>query len=256
MTTGLSTTEKWVRRFHPAPQAGLRLACLPHAGGSASFFFEISRALSPAIDVLAVQYPGRMDRYTEPFVDAMPRLADLVADALIPFTDRPLALLGHSMGATLAFEVTRRLEQRGASPVALVVSGRPAPHRHRERSLHVGADEHLVEEITRLNGTLPAFLDDEDLLRMWLPVIRNDYKVIETYRLEPGPRLRVPVFGHVGKADPKATAEEVRAWAEHTTGPFELHTHPGGHFFLAGPDSPLLPHLACLPATHEGKTRP
>ncbi|MET9453260.1 alpha/beta fold hydrolase [Streptomyces cinerochromogenes] len=242
----MSAAEKWIRRFHPAPQARVRLACLPHAGGSASFFFGTSRALSPAVEVLAVQYPGRMDRYAEPLIDSMSRLADQVTDALLPFTDRPLALFGHSMGASLAFEVARRLERRGAAPLALVVSGRPAPHRLRDGSLHLGGDEQLVEEITRLNGTLPAFLEDEDLLRMWLPVIRNDYQVIETYRYEPGPALTVPVTAHVGLTDPKATVEEVRAWAEHTTGPFELHTHPGGHFYLAAPGSPLVPHLSRL----------
>ncbi|MFI2765515.1 thioesterase II family protein [Streptomyces echinatus] len=248
MTDGLSATEKWIRRFHPTPQARIRLACFPHAGGSASFFFNTSRALSPAIDVFAVQYPGRMDRHTEPFVDDMSRLADQVTDSLLPFTDRPLALFGHSMGATLSFEVARRLERRGVSPRALVVSGRPAPHRLRERTLHLGTDEQLVAEITRLNGTLPSFLDDEDLLHMWLPVIRNDYKIIETYRYEPGPPLNVPLFAHVGLADPKAKVEDVRVWAEHTTGPFELHTHPGGHFYLAAPDSHLVPHLSGLTA--------
>ncbi|MGW5445363.1 thioesterase II family protein [Streptomyces asiaticus] len=248
MTDGLSAAEKekWIRRFHPAPQVRVRLACLPHAGGSASFFFGTSRALSPAIEMLAVQYPGRMDRYTEPLIDSMSRLADEVTDALLPFTDRPLALFGHSMGASLAFEVARWLRQQGVAPLALVVSGRPAPHRLRDRSLHLGSDAQLVEESIRLNDTLPAFLDDEELLRMWLPVIRNDYKVIETYRYDPGPALTVPVVAHVGLTDPKATVEEVRAWAQHTTGPFELHTHPGGHFYLAAPDSPLVPHLSRL----------
>ncbi|MFF6907075.1 thioesterase II family protein [Streptomyces sp. NPDC012389] len=247
MSDGSGTKDKWICRFHDAPQARVRLVCLPHAGGSASFFFNTSRALSPEIEVLAVQYPGRMDRYAEPLVDDMSRLADLVTDSLLPLTGRPLALFGHSMGASLSFEVARRLERRGVPPFALVVSGRPAPHRLREGRLHLGSDEQLIAEIARLNGTVPAFLDDAELLDMWLPVIRTDYQVIEKYRYEPGPPLTVPITAHVGLSDPKAPIEDVRAWEEHTTGAFALHTHPGGHFYLGGPDSPLFPHLARLP---------
>ncbi|WP_371278541.1 thioesterase domain-containing protein [Streptomyces albidoflavus] len=46
----------------PAPGApeAVPLVCFPHAGGSASYFHGLSRLLSPAVEVLAVQYPGRL----------------------------------------------------------------------------------------------------------------------------------------------------------------------------------------------------
>lgn len=91
----------WVRRYHPAPDAPTRLLCLPHAGGSASYYFPASRTLSPRIEVLAVQYPGRQDRRTEPCVESIDELADKVVDTVKGWTDRPLAVFGHSMGATL-----------------------------------------------------------------------------------------------------------------------------------------------------------
>ncbi|MEY9893890.1 surfactin synthase thioesterase subunit [Catenulispora sp. MAP12-49] len=56
----------WIRRYHPSPDAPVRLLCLPHAGGSASFFRAVSQALAPKVEVLAVQYPGRQDRRGEP----------------------------------------------------------------------------------------------------------------------------------------------------------------------------------------------
>lgn len=102
----------WIRRFHPRPDGDVRLVCLPHAGGSASFFFPVSQAMPPSVDVLCVQYPGRQDRRAEPVIDSIPDLADQVFAALLPWADRPLAFFGHSMGATLAFEVARRLERR------------------------------------------------------------------------------------------------------------------------------------------------
>lgn len=56
--------------------------CLPHAGGPASFFFPVSKALTPEVEVLAVQYPGRQERRHEPNIDNVPDLADQIFDAL------------------------------------------------------------------------------------------------------------------------------------------------------------------------------
>ncbi|GAA3291311.1 hypothetical protein GCM10020295_07820 [Streptomyces cinereospinus] len=110
MTVG---TGEWIRRFHPAPQAAAQLVCLAHAGGAASYFFPVSKALSPAVDVLAVQYPGRQERRRETPFENAELLADAVAEQLADVTGRPLALFGHSLGATVAFEVARRLEAAG-----------------------------------------------------------------------------------------------------------------------------------------------
>lgn len=86
--------------------------------GSASYYFPVSRALTPAADVIAVQYPGRQDRRNEPCVDDVRRLADLVTAEMLPWCDRPVALFGHSLGATLGFEVALRLEAHAAPPRA------------------------------------------------------------------------------------------------------------------------------------------
>lgn len=116
----------WFRNYGPAPDACVRLVCLPHAGGSASFYFPLARALSPKIEVLAVQYPGRQDRHAEPCVQNIEDMADRIAEALGPWTDRPYALFGHSMGAMVGFEVARRMEASGKGPLELFVSGRQA----------------------------------------------------------------------------------------------------------------------------------
>ncbi|SEE11239.1 Surfactin synthase thioesterase subunit [Streptomyces misionensis] len=224
----------WVRRFHPRPDARVRLVCLPHAGGSASFYFPVSRSTPDDIEVLCVQYPGRQDRRDEPLLDSVPALADRVCEALLPWTDRPLALFGHSMGASLAYEIARRLErERGITLAALFASGRRAPSVHREETVHLRDDDGLVAEMRGLSGTDPQLLGDEEVLRMILPAIRADYRAAETYAWVPGPPLSCPVTCLVGDDDPKVTVPEAAAWSEHTEGPFTLEVFPGGHFFLA-----------------------
>ncbi|MFF1379619.1 thioesterase II family protein [Streptomyces sp. NPDC058308] len=224
----------WIRRYNPADTARARLLCLPHAGGSASFYLPFSRSLAPDVDVLTVQYPGRQDRRHEPCVDSIAGLADALVDEVLPWADRPLAVFGHSMGAMVAFELARRLEQRGTQPLVVFASGRRAPSRRREDSspVHLRDEKGLIAELRALSGTDARVFEDEDLLRMALPAIRSDYKAAETYRYVPGPPLAAPVRAHVGVDDPKATLDEVRSWATHTAGGFEMDTHPGGHFYL------------------------
>ncbi|MFG2985166.1 thioesterase II family protein [Streptomyces sp. NPDC048258] len=223
----------WLRRFHPAEEAPVRLFCLPHAGGSASYYFPVSRALSPRADVVAVQYPGRQDRRHEPCVDDVRELADRVFAQLRPWCDRPVALFGHSLGATLGFEVALRLEAAGVRPVALFASGRRAPSRHRENErVHLAPDEQLLATIKRMSGTDPAVLADDELLRSVLPAIRGDYKAAETYRYRPGPALTCPMVVLNGDSDPEVTAEEAQGWSAHTDGPTAYHWFTGGHFYL------------------------
>lgn len=242
----------WIRRFHPRPDGDVRLVCLPHAGGSASFFFPVSQAMPESVEVLCVQYPGRQDRRKEPLIDNIPDLADRVFAALLPWADKPLALFGHSMGASVAFEVARRFEREKDTVLeGIFASGRRAPSAHRHETVHLRDDDGLLDEMKSLSGTDTKVLGDEELLRMVLPAIRADYRAAETYVYEPGEPLRCPIIGLTGDDDPKVTLAEAKAWGEHTTGSFDFHVFPGGHFFLADHQ----PAINKLIADHLGAAR-
>ncbi|MBT2541521.1 thioesterase [Streptomyces sp. ISL-44] len=237
--------EKWVRRSHPAPNSRVRLVCLPHAGGSASFYFPLSRALAPAVEVLAIQYPGRQDRRHEPNIASIPDLADQIFAAVRRLDDRPLALFGHSMGAVLAYEVALRIQDAGLpSPVRLFTSGRRAPSCHREERVHMESDDQMVAELRKLSGTSSAMLTDPELLEMIMPAIRSDYRAVETYRYERGRKLDCPVTVLTGDNDPRVSIDEAAAWEEHTTRPTELHVLPGGHFYLVDQNERVVGLLA------------
>ncbi|MGK5641571.1 thioesterase II family protein [Streptomyces sp. URMC 126] len=225
---------QWIRRFYPRPDGDVRLVCLPHAGGSATFFHPMARMVPAFADVLCVQYPGRQDRRDEPLIDTVPELADRVFATLLPWADRPLAFFGHSMGASLAFEVARRFErEKGIVAAALFASARRAPSVHREETVHLRDDDGILAETRRLSGTDSQVLEDEELVRMILPVLRSDYRAAETYRYEPGPPLRCPVVALTGDADPKVSVDDAAAWAGHTESSFDLRVFTGGHFYLS-----------------------
>jgi surfactin synthase thioesterase subunit len=222
----------WIRRFHTAWDGAPTLVCLPHAGGAATAFFPLSRALAPAVDVPAVQYPGRQDRRLEPVVDDIGRLADLIAAELRPWNGRPLALFGHSMGAIVGYEVCRRLERSGGEPIGLFASGRRAPSADVAGTVHLRDDAGLLAALIELSGTESAVLGEAELLQLILPAVRGDYRAVETYRHGPGPELGCPITVLVGDSDPVTSLEQAQAWTGHTTAGFRMDVFPGGHFYL------------------------
>lgn len=231
-SAGSGALSPWLRRFHPARPDAVRLVCLPHAGGAAPFFFPMSKAWSPAIDVLVVQYPGRQDRRFEPFVRTVEDMADLIATELRPLMDRPLALFGHSMGATIGYEVARRLDRLGRPALGLFASGRRAPSTYREEGVHAHDDATIIATLKQLSGTKAPALHDEEIVGMILPAIRADYRAVESYRHDGGPELTCPVSVLVGDDDPVTSVESARAWREHTSAACEVQVFRGGHFYL------------------------
>jgi surfactin synthase thioesterase subunit len=232
MSQPSSSDDLWCRRYHPSANPTGRLVCLPHAGGSAPFFFPVSAVLSPGVDVVAIQYPGRQDRRTEQPIADMTVLADLVHKTLRRQPEMPLTLFGHSMGAILAFELARRLEADGTGPVRLFASGRRAPSTYRDEKVHQRDDEGILAELRRMDGTASSLLGDEELMRATLPALRADYQAIETYTCAEDVIVRCPITVLAGTDDPKTTLEEAKAWERHTSGPFEFRVFNGGHFFL------------------------
>jgi surfactin synthase thioesterase subunit len=222
----------WCRRYQPAPKATDRLVCLPHAGGSAPFFLPVSAALSPAVDVVAIQYPGRQERRNELPISDMMVLADRLYDILRRQPPLPLTIFGHSMGAILGFEVTRRLEADGQAPVRLFASGRRAPSTYPDENVHLRDDAGILAELRKLNGTASSVLSDEEMMRAALPALRADYQAAETYQCALDVTVACPITVLTGDSDPKTTLDEAKAWGRHTTGSFDIHIYSGGHFFL------------------------
>lgn len=211
-----------------SPQPRGRLVCLPHAGAPGTFFSSWAWALPAHLELLTAHYSHCQG--TEPLAG----LADEIAQGLAALPRRPTALFGHSMGAVVAYEVARRLENLEDMPLLrLFVSGARSPGEHRPSDLHLRGDDELIAMLRALGGTAPEILDDPVLRAVWMPDIRRDFRILDTYRHSEGPPLRCPVTAMVGRDDPEAPVGSVRRWREYTGSSFELCTFPGGHFYLA-----------------------
>lgn len=249
---------RWLPRRQPHPEARLRLLCFPYAGKGASVYLRWHDELPPTIDVLPVQLPGREGRIKEPPAETLLPLTHQIADAMLPLLDRPFAVFGHSMGSLIAFEVVRRLRERGKHPVHLFVSGRGSPELPRRTpDLHRLPDDALVAALQGQYGGIPdAVRSDVALLQFFLPTLRADLKMLETYSLAPAAKLGCPITAFGGRADPHTTENDLRAWENSSAAAFRLRMFDSDHFFLNPLRAEVLREITADLAPHlAGETR-
>ena len=225
-------TRRWLAGSRT--DARIRLFCFPHAGGGGSFFLPWSAPLAPQIAVCPVVLPGREGRIRERPFDRMPPLLDALIEALLPHTDQEFAVFGHSLGSVIGYEFASRLEhEHGRRARCLLVSGRRAPHLPARRApLYALPDPLFTEGLRALNGTPEEVLADEILLRQFLPTLRADFAVNETYTASRSPPLSCPVSALTGTSDPEVTVEEMAQWRSVTAADFSLRVFYGDHFYL------------------------
>jgi surfactin synthase thioesterase subunit len=212
----------------------LKLFCFPFAGAGGSIFRSWADRLPPEIELCPVQLPGRENRILEPPFHRMLSLADAATDALLPHFTRPFAFFGHSMGATLAFEIARQLERRRhPGPRFIIVSASPAPQLPRKRAPTFNLpDAELIRELDELKGTPLEVLQNAELLQVILPGVRADFEVVETYTYENVEIVECPIIAIGGQEDPRVSSEDLDGWRTQTSGEFSRQNLPGNHFFL------------------------
>jgi surfactin synthase thioesterase subunit len=219
----------------PQRDARLRLVCFAHAGGSDGAYRRWVRALAPQVEIWTGSLPGRARRAGETFVRSWDGLAEpFAADCEAVSNGRPVAILGHSMGGLIAFEVARAMERRGRlAPAHLIVSGCRAPDRlDPNRHVPTGDDE-LVEAVDGRYGALPPIVKAEpELMRRFLPVLRADLELAAAYAYVPAEPLSCHITALGGTDDVAARPPDLDGWAAHTSAACTTRVLPGGHFFI------------------------
>lgn len=217
----------------------VRLVGFAHAGGGPSSLQPLGPYLAPSVELWRVTLPGRGARRREPFARQWQPLVGDLAAAIAATVPPPYALLGHSLGALIAFEVARRLTTIDAPPVHLLVSGRPAPQAAVSSIVAPGDRDQLGASLRLRGAAAPHLLDSHDARRYFLPILRADLELASAYRLRPGPVLRCPIMALTGASDPIAAPAQLAGWATHTSSDNEIRVLPGDHFSLIdhAPDS-------------------
>ena len=223
----------WRHQHLRGGEPALRLFCLAHSGGSAVVFRQWLDWLPQWVELVAVELGGRGTRMQEPAATDLREAAAALVPDILTLADRPFALFGHSMGALIAFELAQQLRRYGQAPACAFLAACPAPHQiARRRQLHRLPDGELIREIRRLNGTPRGVLDDPDMRRLVLRILRADLTMFETYVAEPGAMLDCDILALCGAADASVSEAEIVQWAAYSRAAFAVEHFPGDHFFV------------------------
>ena len=236
--------DRWIIRTRPRPGAALRLIALPPAGAGTSIYFDWAACFPDAIELCAVQPPGRESRLAEPPIDNASTFAGRLAEAILPLLDRPFAVFGHSLGSLIGFELIRQLAALGIAPMRFFPSASRPPHylnRKPPRS-NLG-DEQIIDALAELGGTPEAVLANRELMALAMPAIRADFRMHERYWSDA--TLDVPIEAFFGLVDPEVPAGLVGAWAPRSSVSFALHPIDGDHFFIRTHKAAVADVIAC-----------
>lgn len=233
-----------------APRPRLRLLCFPHAGASSRVYAGWA-ALTPAdVQLVTVRLPGRDGRSGEAPVRSAQQAADSLGPSVLQASGDgvPWVFFGHSVGALIAYETAQWLAERGSgTPRLLVVASVPAPRVPRDSALHRLPAKALLDAMEQWGGLPPELAAVRRLAALWLPRIRSDLEVYETYRCDNRAPLACPVIALLGAEDQIVEAAAAEQWSRHTSGRSTLRIVPGDHFF------PLTDPAAVLSAALHGE---
>lgn len=212
----------------------LTLILLPFAGGNAYSYRDMLSNLQTTYDVLMPELPGRGALSNQPLIDDANQLADYLINHVIkPLASKPYIIYGHSMGGLLIYVIAQKLLQSGLTlPKHLIISGRNAPCFKRERQVHGYPSTTFWSEINAMGGLPKALLENRELQAYFEPIIRNDFKLVETYHyIKPDNIFDLPMTVFYGDQD-HMTKESVEAWQQENKQPVKFIEMKGNHFFI------------------------
>jgi medium-chain acyl-[acyl-carrier-protein] hydrolase len=227
----VTAADSWFVEWDPPKTARALLVCLPHAGSGAHQFRTWQELIGPEVAVLAVQLPGRENRWRQPPVTDAEEVVGQLAPSLSARLDLPYVVFGHSMGALLGYELARTLGSRhGQWPARFVASACRAPHRQGEDAPSAElSDEQLVAELIR-HGALPEYVArDERLVRLVVRPLRGDLAICDTYVHTAGEPLPCPLSAWRGRDDMGVTHQHIQEWSGYSTAGTTVRTFQGGH---------------------------
>lgn len=224
----------WFEHTSQIKRPILRLFVFPYAGGSVQAFQSWSGYFPVEVDLCLVNLPGHGKRFGERAFVRLTRLVEVLADQIACEIQPPFIFYGHSMGALVSFELARELFRRyGDGPSHLFLSGHGAPHLPKsEPDTFNLPDSEFIANLKRLNGTPLQLLNDPEARQIFLPMLRADFEVVNTYEYRDAQPLLCPLSIYGGLQDMDVPVASLSAWEVHTSATCKVRLFEGDHFFI------------------------
>lgn len=211
------------------------LFCLPYAGGSESIYYKWKNHLHTSIQVVPIELKGRGKRFNEFFYESLEEAVDDIFENIKEkIVDDDFAIYGHSMGSLLAYELYYKIyNENGKMPKHMFFSGYKAPSiLRKEKQIYLLPDEEFIKEVIELGGTTQEVAENDELLKLFTPILRSDFKMLEKYLYkEKEDKIQCDISILNGKED-DITLEELLEWKNHGDKGFKVYNFEGNHFFI------------------------
>lgn len=236
-----------VKNYEKIEKNKITLFCFPFAGGGASAYNRWEKYLGKIATVCPVQLPGREERIMEKPYDSMSDLLIELEDTIQKCLNGPYALWGHSMGGKIAYEIEKRMEKRGKIAQCFLVSGSRIPSIPEPNPIYHLPDDEFKKALGRFEGTPKEILENQELLNFFLPMLRADFTMDETYYDKELVALQSPIEAFGGHKDREADEEAMKEWGKYTARAFHCHMFEGGHFYMRNQEKAVLSEVRkCL----------
>ncbi|MDK1002768.1 thioesterase II family protein [Bacillus subtilis] len=212
----------------------LNLLCLPYAGGSENIYINWKKEIVNGVNVIPIELSGRGKRMQDPLYNNLDEaLEDIYRQSCEYLTDSPFAIVGHSMGSILAYELAKKLLKDDKKvPEFIIFSGKNPPHVKLGTNYHQLPNDEMLQKLQKLGGINPEFSKYPELLSLFLPIIRSDFKLVETYEHIPSIPFDHDIYVMHGANDTITSGSSLKEWDNYTNSNCFYKEIEGDHFFI------------------------
>lgn len=215
----------------------MKAILLHHAGGDKYAFRPLQEHLLPELQSMAIELPGRGDRFSEPLLETIDEMLEDLMAQLEEEIAEPYILVGMSMGAVLAFLLTHQLRKGGYRlPEQLVLASRlPFQHYETREGLERLPSAEFWKFIGGYDERSTRIAEHEELRELFEPIMRADFKAMQGFDERFKDLAPLPVKASVlyGDEDHRMfDAEKAKQWSLYFEKIPAYVCFRGGHFFL------------------------
>lgn len=213
----------------------MQLFCMGHAGGNAVFYQPLKKYIDDQIQVIFIEYSGHGSRIFDPLCETMD---DLVADVATLINEKrrkdiPFALFGYSMGSCVCYELANGIFAQDKNMTHLFLCAcQPVQKFNKNHEMSIVSNDELIEHLKELGNFSDSFLEYPEFIDLFLPIIRNDYKVLDYYRCSQQKEL-FPFELSIIYSDSDDPNKCMEQWSKYTSKTCNLDRFSGNHFFIS-----------------------
>ncbi len=212
----------------------INLYCFPYAGGNRYSYNDFVPFASKHLHLVQLETMGRGSRMREKCPTDITEIALDLFKVIAEDLKHPYAFYGHSMGTILAYLVLLETRRNNIEPPAcLFVSGRGGPSmKNNSMEKSKLPYNQFLNEIKKIGGTSDEVLNNREIMSVYEPILRSDFKALESFQYQDNQPFNMPILIMIGNEE-KITNEDINLWQLETNKKIEVQRFPGGHFFIS-----------------------